>query len=102
MENNVPVFNYKLGEGIASRYGLGTLGAGAGAGGAGSVSGKELSQSQNMLNIPKTDGMSTFRSNYGMGMDKSVDNFKGAFANKFTSGLKLGTMGGNASVIEPS
>ena len=40
--------------------------------------------------------MGTFRSNFGM--DNSFDNFKGAFANKFSTGLKLGTQ----SVLEPA
>ena len=87
IENNTP-FQYGLG---ASRLNLG-LGGASGSGVAGTGNGKELSQSQNFLNLPKTDGIaSTFRSNLG-GIDKSMDNFKSAFSTKFsTNGLKLGT-----------
>jgi len=72
METNNPMM-FKLGEGMASKFNLG----GAGQTGRGTA---DLTQSQGQLG-----GIgNTFRST--LGVDKSMDNFKGAFASKFAGG----------------
>ena len=111
MQTNNPVL-MKMGEGVLGRLNLG----GAGAGLNRPAGGNDLSSSQNNFDLSKgTGGIGTYRSN--LGVDKSMDNFKLGFANKFGgqlgagSGLGLGSQsqvgfggavqGGAAAAIQP-
>lgn len=92
METNNPVL-MKMGEGVLGRLNLGGAGAGLGNRPAG-----DLSSSQNNFDLSKgTGGIGTYRSN--IGVDKSVDNFKMGFGNKFGGQLGAGGLGlgGSAS-----
>lgn len=104
----------KMGEGVLGRLNLGGAGAGLNR-----PAGNDLSSSQSNFDLSKgTGGIGTYRSN--LGVDKSVDNFKLGFSNKFggqlgsTSGLGLGgsassgafggapaTQGAASAVIQP-
>ena len=90
---------YQMGEGMLGKFNLGGAGAGLKAG-------NDVSASQ-MLNVPKND-MSSYRSN--LGVDKSVDNFKTAFGQKFGAPLgqsqlagldNLSSRGGGGAVAQP-
>jgi hypothetical protein len=85
----------KMGEGVLGRLNLG----GAGAGLNRPAGGNDLSSSQNNFDLSKgAGGIGTYRSN--LGVDKSMDNFKLGFSNKFGGQLGAGSglgLGGSAS-----
>lgn len=90
METNNPML-MKMGEGVLGRLNLGGAGAGLGNRPAG-----DLSSSQNNFDLSKgTGGIGTYRSN--IGVDKSMDNFKYGFGNKFGGQLGAGGLGLGAS-----
>lgn len=92
MSTNNPAL-LKVGEGVLGRLNLG----GAGAGLANRPADGGLSASQSNFSISKGEGgIGTYRSN--LGVDKSMDNFKLGFGNKFASQLGggLGGQGGGA------
>lgn len=91
LESNNPAL-LKMGEGVLGRLNLGGAGAGLGNRPAG-----DLSASQSNFDLSKgTGGIGTYRSN--IGVDKSVDNFKMGFGNKFGAQLGGGLgLGGSAS-----
>jgi|TARA_B110000285_G_C15136311_1_gene627211 hypothetical protein len=92
METSNPVL-MRMGEGVLGRLNLGGAGAGLGNRPAG-----DLSSSQSNFDISKgAGGIGTYRSN--IGVDKSMDNFKMGFGNKFGSQLGGGGLGlgGSAS-----
>lgn len=92
METNNPVL-MRMGEGVLGRLNLGGAGAGLG-----NRPGGDLSSSQNNFDISKGNtGIGSYRSN--LGVDKSMDNFKMGFGNKFGGQLGAGGLGlgGSAS-----
>jgi hypothetical protein len=79
MQSNNPML-LKMGEGVLGRLNLG----GAGAGLANRPADGGLSASQSNFSLSKGEGgIGTYRSN--LGVDKSMDNFKLGFGNKFGS-----------------
>jgi len=97
MQTNNPVL-MKMGEGVLGRLNLG----GAGAGLANRPGDGALSSSQNNFSLSKGEGgIGTYRSN--LGMDKSMDNFKLGFGNKFGGQLGLGggAVSGAGAVAQP-
>ena len=79
MQSNNPMI-LKMGEGVLGRLNLG----GAGAGLANRPADGGLSASQSNFSLSKGEGgIGTYRSN--LGVDKSMDNFKLGFGNKFGS-----------------
>jgi hypothetical protein len=81
IQSNNPVL-MKMGEGVLGRLNLG----GAGAGLNRPAGGNDLSSSQSNFDLSKgTGGIGTYRSS--LGVDKSMDNFKLGFNNKFSGQL---------------
>ena len=102
MSSNNPAL-LKVGEGVLGRLNLG--GAGAGLNNRPADGG--LSASQSNFSLSKGEGgIGTYRSN--LGVDKSMDNFKLGFGNKFGSTLGVGGLGmqggavtGGGAVAQP-
>lgn len=100
MSSNNPAL-LKVGEGVLGRLNLG----GAGAGLANRPADGGVSSSTNFSLSKGEGGIGTYRSN--LGVDKSMDNFKLGFGNKFASQLGApiggggGAVGGAGAVAQP-
>lgn len=103
--NNAMLYN--VGKDVLGRLNLGGAGPGLNRAGEGGVGGNPLMQSTNNLNLggAKENGLGTFRSNLGGGVDKSMDNLQLGFQSKLgglTTGSKLGAMSSISQRQEPA